>query len=244
MNSFYDGEGNNIVIEAEMNASVLDYLTDAFGTAVCIGDSVTEGVGSVSDYTRIKNYSYPTRLSKMTGWTIENGGKAGLTALEWWQQIFKNYDYSQYQVALIELGLNSGLTDTLETDCAGDDYTKYADTNTGGYCKIIEGIKAQNEDAFIVLVISVSMGSSTADVIKKIGKKYSLPIIDLTDRTYMNLAESKYHPVLSGGSIDYIHLNMMGYLAKAKLIHLGLGEAINSKISPINATLTSAANAV
>ena len=65
MNSFYDGEGNNIVIESEMNASVLDYLTDAFSTAICIGDSVTEGVGSVSDYTKIKNYSYPIRLAKM-----------------------------------------------------------------------------------------------------------------------------------------------------------------------------------
>lgn len=244
MNSFYDGTGNNIVIESEMNASVLDYLTDAFSTAICIGDSVTEGVGSVSDYTKVKNYSYPTRLAKMTDWTIENGGKAGLTALQWWQSEFVKYDYSQYQVALIELGLNSGLTDTLDADVVGDDYTQYADTNTGGYCKIIEGIKAQNEDSFIVLVISVSMASSTADVIKKIGKKYNLPIIDLTDRTYMNLAESKYHPVLSGGNIDYIHLNMMGYLAKSKLIHLGLGEAINSKIDVVNSTITAEANSL
>lgn len=242
MNSFYDGEGNNIVIESEMNASVLDYLTDAFSTAICIGDSVTEGIGSVSDYTKVKNYSYPTRLVKMTGWTIENAGKAGLTALQWWQQIFGNYDYSQYQVAIIELGLNNGLTDTLDTDVVGDDYTQYADTNTGGYCKIIEGIKAQNEDAFVVLLISTGIGTTTADVIKKIGKKYSLPVIDLTDRTYMNLAESKYHPVLSGGNVDYIHLNIMGYLAKAKLVHLGLGEAIDNNIANVNTILTATAN--
>lgn len=234
MNSFYDGEGNNIVVESEMNASVLDYLTDAFSTAICIGDSVTEGVGSVSDYTKVKNFSYPTYLAKMTGWTIENAGKAGLTALQWWQQIFGNYDYSNYQVALIELGLNSGLTDTLDTDAVGNDYTQYADTNTGGYCKIIEGVKVQNENIFIILLISAGMPSSTADVINKIGKKYSLPVIDLTDRTYMNLAESKYHPVLSGGNKDYIHLNIMGYLAKAKLVHLYLGEIINNNIETVN----------
>ncbi len=243
MNSFYDGEGNNIVIESEMNASVLDYLTDAFNTAICVGDSVTEGVGSVSDYNKVKNYSYPTRLAKMTGWTIENAGKAGLTALQWWQQIFANYDYSQYQVALIELGLNNGLTDTLETDCAGNDYTAFADTNTGGYCKIVEGIKAQNENIFIVLLISSGIGATTKDVINKIGEKYNLPVIDLTDRTYMNLAESKYHPVLSGGNVDYIHLNIMGYLAKAKLIHLGLGEAINNNVANINSMLTVIASA-
>lgn len=239
MNSFYDGEGNNIVIESEMNASVLDYLTDAFSRAICIGDSVTEGVGSVSDYTKVKNYSYPTYLTKMTGWTIENAGKAGLTALQWWQQIFGNYDYSQYQVALIELGLNSGLTDTLDTDVVGDDYTKYADTNTGGYCKIIEGIKAQNENVFIVLLISSNIGATTKDVINKIGKKYSLPVIDLTDRTYINLASSQYHT-----SGDYTHFNIMGYLAKAKLIQLGLGEAINNNIANINSMLTTVADSV
>lgn len=234
MSSFYDGNGNNIVIKHEMNADMLDYLTDAFSTAICIGDSVTEGVGSVSDYTKVKNFSYPTRLAKMTGWTIENAGKAGLTALQWWQQIFGNYEYSNYQVALIELGLNSGLTDTLDTDVVGDDYTQYADTNTGGYCKIIEGVKAQNENAFIVLLISAGMPSSTADVIKKIGKKYSLPVIDLTDRTYITLAESKYHPVSSSGNVDYVHLNLMGYLAKAKLVHLYLGEIINQNIEIVN----------
>lgn len=242
MNSFYDGEGNNIVIQSEMNASVLDYLTDAFSTAICIGDSVTEGVGSVSDYTKVKNFSYPTRLAEMTGWTIENAGKAGLTALEWWQQIFANYDYTQYQVALIELGLNSGLTDTIDTDVTGDDYTKYADTNTGGYCKIIEGIKAQNENIFIVLLISSNISSATADVIKKIGEKYSLPIIDLTDRTYINLLENKFHGKLSNGNYDYTHMNIMGYLAKAKLVHLGLGEAINNNIADINSMLTATAD--
>lgn len=241
MSSFYDGNGNNIVIKHEMNADMLDYLTDAFSTAICIGDSVTEGVGSVPDYSKIKNYSYPARLSKMTGWTIENGGKAGLTALQWWQQIFGNYEYSNYQIALIELGLNSGLTDTLDADVVGDDYTQYADTNTGGYCKIIEGVKAQNENIFIVLLISVNMPSSTAGVVKKIGKKYSLPVIDLTDRTYITLSGSEYHPVSAGGNIDNIHLNLMGYLAKAKLIHLGLSEAINNNIANVNTILTTTA---
>lgn len=239
MNSFYDGEGNNIVIQSEMNASVLDYLTDAFSTAICIGDSVTKGVGSVSDGSKVEEFSYPTRLAKTTGWTIENAGFGGITALGWWQQKFNDYDFSQYQVAIIELGLNHGLTDTLDADVIGDDYTKYADTNTGGYCKIIEGIKAQNEKAFIVLVISNGLGETPKSVINKIGKKYGLHVIDLTDKTYIDLADSKYHP--SSGDV---HLNIMGYLAKAKLIHLGLGEAINNNISYINSALAIAADSV
>ena len=200
------------------------FILSALSSAICIGDSVTEGVGSVSDSAKIKNYSYPTRLAKMTDWTIENAGASGLTALQWWQQRFSNYDYSQYQVALIELGLNSGLTDTLDTDVVGDDYTQYADTNTGGYCKIIEGIKAQNENIIIVLLISSSMPLITSSVIKKIAEKYNLPVIDLRDTSYINLAENKYHPVLSNGNIDYTHFNALGYIAKTKYIHAGLTD--------------------
>lgn len=200
------------------------FILSALSTAICVGDSVTEGVGSIGDYTKVKNYSYPTRLAKMTDWTVENGGKAGLTALQWWQQIFANYDYSQYQLALIELGLNSGLTDTLDTDVVGDDYTQYADTNTGGYCKIIEGIKAQNENIIIILLISSGMPSATSSVIKKISEKYNLPVIDLTDTSYINLAENNYHPTLANGNIDYIHFNALGYIAKAKYIYAGLTD--------------------
>ena len=200
------------------------FILSALSTAICIGDSVTEGVGSIGDYSKVKNYSYPTRLAKMTDWTIENGGKAGLTALQWWQQIFPNYDYSQYQLALIELGLNSGLTDTLDTDVVGEDYTQYADTNTGGYCKIIEGVKTQNENIIIVLLISSNMPSTTSSVIKKIAEKYNLPVIDLTNTNYINLGENKYHPILGNTNIDYTHFNALGYIAKAKYVHAGLND--------------------
>lgn len=198
------------------------YILNAISDVICIGDSVTEGVGAVSDYTKVKNYSYPTCLSKMTGWNIENAGKAGLTALQWWQQIFANYDYSQYQVAIIELGLNSGLTDTLDTDVVGDDYTQYADTNTGGYCKIIEGIKQANPDIIIVLIISSAMikTNDTYKTIKSIAQKYSLPVVDLTESSYIDLNVPEYHDKAN----DYIHFNALGYLAKAKFIHAALTD--------------------
>lgn len=233
MNSFYDGDGNSIVIELEMDAGLTEFWNDAFSSCICIGDSVTEGV--TIGFTGIaKHLSYPTRLTKMTGWTIENAGKAGVTTLGWWQNHFESYDYTKYQLALIELGYNNGLTDTLDTDCVGDDYNSYADTNTGGYCKIIEGIRAANPNAYIVLIISPGFGDGVADVVIKIGKKYNLPVIDLRDVTYIRLQDRKYHTKADGTANDYVHLNAMGYLAKAKLVHLYLGEIINQNIETVN----------
>lgn len=233
MNDFFDGKGNSITVESEMNASVIDFWTDAFSTCICIGDSVTEGV-TIGCSSIARQFSYPTRLAKMTGWTVENAGKAGVTALGWWQNHFEGYDYTAYQVALIELGYNNGLTDTLDTDCVGDDYTTYADTNTGGYCKIIEGIRAENPNIYIALIISPGFGDSVANVVIKIAEKYGLPLIDLRDTTYIKLQDKKYHTKTDGTVSDYTHLNAMGYLAKAKLVHLYLGEIINNNIEIVN----------
>lgn len=237
MNSFFDGSGNNIVVESEMNASVTDFWTDAFSTCICIGDSVTEGV-TVGAGSCTEPYPYPTRLAKMTGWTIKNAGAAGLTTLQWWQNRFSQYDYTQYQVALIELGYNSGLTDTLDTDCVGDSYTAYADTNTGGYCKIIEGALAQNPNLYIVPIISPGFNESVANVVIKIAEKYGLPVIDLRDITYIKLQDAKYHTKADGTVSDYTHLTAMGYLAKAKLVHLYLGEILAKDTVRLNAVVT------
>ena len=198
------------------------FILSAITNVICIGDSVTAGVGSASTGEEARKYSYPTRLAKMTDWTIENAGFGGITALGWWQNKFANYDFTQYQLAIIELGYNEGLTDTLDTDCVGNDYTAYADTNTGAYCKIIEGIKAVNPNMIIILIISSAMQTSgdTYKVIGDIGAKYSLPVINLTDPIYIDLNVPEYHD----NAGDYVHFNALGYIAKAKYIHADLTD--------------------
>lgn len=210
-----------------------EYLLDAVSSVICLGDSVTEGVTTGASSFR-RDLSYPARLSKMTGWTIENAGAAGLTTLQWWQNKFDSYSYADYQVGIIELGYNSGLTDTLDTDTTGDNYEQYADTNTGAYCKIIEGMKAQNSNIFIVLIISPGFSATVANVVIKIAEKYSLPYIDLRDVSYVNLQDDKYHGKLNNGNIDYTHMNAIGYLAKAEFIRSKLIQIFEDNISSIN----------
>ena len=210
-----------------------EYLLNGINMTICIGDSVTEGVTTGASSIR-RDLSYPARLSKMTGWTIENAGVAGLTTLQWWQNKFGSYSYADYQVGIIELGYNGGLTDTVDTDTAGDNYEQYADTNTGAYCKIIEGMKAQNSNIFIILIISPGFSATVANVVIKIAEKYSLPYIDLRDMSYVNLQDDKYHGKLNNGNMDYTHMNAIGYLAKAEFIRSKLIKIFEENISKIN----------
>ncbi len=211
------------------------FILSAISRVICIGDSVTAGAGTgvLGEY--LHKYAYPTRLAKMTNWTIENAGFGGITALGWWQDAFADYDFTNYQMAIIELGYNGGLTDTLETDCTGNDYTAFADTNTGAYCKIIEGIKAANPNALIVLIISSAMQTSgdTYKVIGDIGAKYSLPVINLTDPTYIDLNVPEYHD----NAGDYVHFNALGYIAKAKYIHAKLTDYFIKNQSVLTTTI-------
>ena len=133
------------------------------------------------------------------------------------------------------MGYNGGLTDTLDTDVVGDDYTQYADTNTGAYCKIIEGIKSANPNMIIVLIISSAMqtSSNTYKVIGEIGEKYSLPVINLTDPTYIDLNVPEYHD----NAGDYVHFNALGYIAKAKYIHARLTDYFIENQSVLTTTI-------
>lgn len=95
------------------------WLISFFSKTICIGDSVTQG--HIYDYPKtpaqgsvILSQSYPTRLAKLTDWEIENAGISGYSALQWWDNKKTSYDYSNYELAIIELGLNGGITDNLE----------------------------------------------------------------------------------------------------------------------------------
>lgn len=228
----------------------IDYVSNEGFTyfldkCICIGDSVTDG--HVYDYPRtpangrvIREQSYPTYLKKMTQWSIvENAARAGISVVGWWQTFYPDYTYTDYQIALMELGYNGGLTDTLDTDVeAYSNYNDYAETNTGCYCKIIEAIKEANPHIYLVLLIpSLWTPTSTgAIVIRKIAQKYNLPIIDLSDKTYMNLSDVKYHGLTNSdpNSINMVHFNAIGHCAKAKFIWNSLNKLFQVNAKEVN----------
>ncbi len=195
----------------------------------CIGDSLTKGAYYVNghDGSSIAQ-NYPYFFSKQTGLTVQNEGVSGSSPSSRWTY-FSTFDFTPYNAFFIWWGTNGGLTDTLQTDGVIDengdliaDFTTYADTNTGDYCKVIGKIISQVPHAKIFLATifttSASGGASATNaVIEKIAALYPynvMGIVDCNDGTLYTLASKKLTP--SWVHIDNAtHFSMVGnyYLA-------------------------------
>lgn len=206
---------------------------------ICIGDSVTEGI--TLDYSmippRVDNSlrSYPAYLKKINGTEVViNAGKGGYDAKEWWAAYQNAYDFTQYEVAIIEFGYNDGLNSEQSGTFATDiepyiDYNDFADTRVGCYGKIVGKILDVNPRCFVILNISPLLDRyypGSSDCVKQIAQKFGIPYNDLADKTFIDLNDPKYHGYPSQGatSKDDIHLTPAGYAAKALLINKFLAK--------------------
>ena len=200
---------------AQYYSSVMNPLY-AFTNITCIGDSLTHGVvttDSQGGY-RIAKYPYPAVLGRITGATIEEIAHGGYGATDWWTAYADSIVSKTNQLALVFLGTNDGLTDTVATDCAGDDYTTFANTNTGSYGKIVGKLKSVGAK-IILLQCFTGEGnlSNTNKAIKDIADKFGCGLI--TTKRLLNTAYY-YYPDLSG--TDSLHFNDLGYSAFADFI--------------------------
>lgn len=199
----------------------------------CIGDSLTAGANYIIDNTgKSINESYPYYLGRMLNCDVGNYGKSGYTTKQWWDES-STVDYTLCDTVIIWLGTNGGLTDTIDTDCAGNDYTQFADTNTGCYGKIIEKIKSVNPDCFILLITpSESSGYvTTVSVIEKFGVKYNLPVLNM-----QGLGKDE-RPELHG-NISNIHFGKAGniFIANKIIKFLGNYFAKNPRLADFGET--------
>lgn len=221
-------------LELKINVNNEDYYKYIFNNGICIGDSLTEGYASGN--IGVISQTYPKFLGRMMDIPITNGGKSGASATSWYKERFSVYNYADKDFAIIYLGTNQGLTDTLDTDVnAYSDYTQYADTNTGNYCKIIEGIYAQNPKCKIFLVKCRHCSGNLAItnlVIGKIATKYNLPVLDITQITYMDLSTPEYH--VDG---ETVHYGSIGNINLAKYILYLMCNAIASNLSSYETAL-------
>lgn len=210
-------------ITSGVDASAKPNYAFGIGKTLMIGDSLTSG--AYYDDTTYKgasiNQNIPFYLGKMLNEEVKNAGISGSTPMSWHNTEFVKYDYTQFDTIFIWFGTNAGLTDTIEADVnAHANYSDYAATNTGTYCKLIEEIKAVNPDASIHLsTIFASSGdlAVTNQVINKIATKYNLNVIDLSDLTIAN------HPELHLG-VANPHLGKAGNIFIANRIVNDINE--------------------
>lgn len=206
------------------------YKVNAYPKIFFGGDSVTQGFvveGTESNpetiYEEMPEQSYPACFGRIFAKAdITKIAQSGISPLNYYTQKYPDIDFSQYNIVIIELGLNGGLDiDDIDT----------ANTNTWALKQIISGIRSQNAEAQIGLVRS-QYWLATADskaVFTTLCTSYNCMFFDLHTTKYLNLADPKYHGYfLDSGTptIDYAHFSRKGYAAKAYVIARMLGEML------------------
>lgn len=205
---------------------------------IAIGDSLTYGVvDGTTGSAKNTDKNYPYWLRRMLDCTIDIDAYPGIDAKKYYNMHGMTKDYSQYDFAIIFLGTNYGLSDTLEADTS---ITPYADTTTGCYCKLIEKIKSDNPNCKIILcktyttvgdnnVNPVSPKKVTNNVISQIGDKYKTLVLDLDiDPFKATFVDGIIH------QFDKTHLGVGGYLLLASEIAKKISQEIVKKISFVN----------
>lgn len=203
----------------EDSLSVIEY-PQLFANIICLGDSLTKGYNGNGDTVLVKNY--PFYFKKLTQAEITNQSQGGITAKGFWDTFADDFDYTSFDCAVIFLGTNGGLTDTVETDC-NVDYTQNADTNTGCYGKIIGRIKetAPNCKIFCVAGVNdyVRRATTMNPAVRALAEFYGVGLIDIENCIMSDgggggtVERYLYRP------IDGIHYNALGYMTMANMMY-------------------------
>jgi len=203
----------------------LDILS-AFNNVTCCGDSLTASVvythdnGDGTHQVRSAYKKYPWILGQKIGAEAESVATGGYTATDWWGAYASRIVQKENHLIIIYLGTNGGLTDTLATDAPGTDYTQYANTNTGNYCKMVA---KSLEVGARVLLIKIHHGGggdtfTTNDVIDQIAEKFNVAVVNVPE-----LQERKYHAFPDNTGVNDLHYNDLGYAAFAEALIRNVG---------------------
>ena len=176
---------------------------------ICIGDSLTEGYCGGN----ILADNYPANLAKISGWNVTNAGVSGIEPSRWFLNRSNQYDYTKYDLAVIWLGTNNGLTDTLAEDTNSETSAGYATTETGYYCRIIEKMVGQNKNIRIVLADVFATTGSTVDITNSVihqianrYKKYVIGVVNMNNGRFYNGGKTG---IMHPGN-DGIHFGRVG----------------------------------
>lgn len=197
----------------------LDVLS-AFNNVTCCGDSLTASVvytkdnGDGTHQTRSAYKKYPMILGHKIGAEAESIATGGYSASDWWSAYSDRLTTKDNQLIIIYLGTNGGLTDTIDTDASGDDYSTYANTDTGCYCKMVA--KSLSVGARVLLVKIHQGGGSgysygTNAVIDKVAEKFNVAVVDVPF-----LYDDIYHAFPDGSGSNNLHYNDFGYAVFAE----------------------------
>jgi lysophospholipase L1-like esterase len=208
-----------------ISSEVIQY-PQLFDNILCIGDSLTVGYDGSGDTPLVKNY--PHFLEKLTNAEIAKKAHGGWTTKQIWDdEISSATDLATYDCAIIFLGTNGGLTDTVSTDCKAD-YTQNADTNTGCYGKIIGKIKAVAPNCKIFCVAGVNdyvrRATTMNPAVRDLAEFYSVGLIDVENCILSDTGSASSTERYLYRPIDGIHYNALGYMTLANMFYNAMSK--------------------
>lgn len=208
-------------------------LLCAFDNITCIGDSLTAGVvyTAAGNNWRYAYNPYPKILQRKTGAACTSLASGGYSASDWWLIFENSIEAKANQLTIVYLGTNDGLTDTMDTDMIGDDYTQWANTDTACYGKIIaKSISVGSRVLLVKIYDSNADVDTTNSVIDKMAARFNVAVVD---NEYLD--DLKYHSYPDGSGRNTLHYNDFGYAVFAEqLMHnVGLlGDSMAKRLIP------------
>lgn len=205
---------------------------------ICIGDSLTYGSTctaptDVAGYYYENYYNMPYFLSKRLGVnSVTKYAIPGAAATLMWNT-YKDSITEDNALYIVWLGTNGGLTDTVATDCSGDDYIQFSNNNVGNLGKILGKIKSFTNNKIILVNTFIMAGgdvTTTNKAIADLATKFDCLLVNLVDTDVNN---EKYHTAWNG-YYEAVHFNNAGYSYVAELIYNTINEYMNENKTFLN----------
>ena len=180
----------------------------AFDNIVCVGDSLTYSqVYTAPNASRQANRPYPTVLAKLCGNDETILASAGATARACWNTFSSQIVAKTNPLAIIYLGTNDGLTDTLNTDVVGNDPTNWADNDIGCYCRFVQKFQSLGYKVLLLKCWATSGNlENTNSAIEHVGERFGCSVMDVPVSS-----DLKYHYYSDLSGANAVHYNDLGY---------------------------------
>lgn len=212
----------------QSNIQYPPYNITAYPKIICCGDSVTYGhvvEGTQDDpsqiYEGIPAQSYPSCIGRIIGNDITTKAQSGITVKQFYETLYPTVTWTDYNLAIFELGLNPG----------DEGYLSIDDINTPGksayiYRQMIAALRTAAPELTIVLMRSAAHMAGGQAVLEYIANESDCLVINLADSKYINLNDTKYHGWFDNNgtpTFDDTHFTRIGYSAKAYDVLCWLG---------------------
>ena len=146
-------------------------------------------------------------LAKLCGNDETILASAGATARACWNTFSSQIVAKTNPLAIIYLGTNDGLTDTLNTDVVGNDPTNWADNDIGCYCRFVQKFQSLGYKVLLLKCWATSGNlENTNSAIEHVGERFGCSVMDVPVSS-----DLKYHYYSDLSGANAVHYNDLGY---------------------------------